>query len=129
MVPYLRSGNYDDAVTLAVGQVAQVIAADANVTLTNQPTPAAEPVPQERHSSGLGKVILLIFLLIFFGGGSIFRMLLGYGLMSSLFGGGGRGWGGGGGFGGGGFGGGGGGGGFGGFGGGGFGGGGAGGSW
>jgi uncharacterized protein len=118
MVPYLRSGNYDDAVTLAVGQVAQVIAADANVTLTNQPTPAAEPVPQERHSSGLGKVILLIFL-----------MVLGYGLMSSLFGGGGRGWGGGGGFGGGGFGGGGGGGGFGGFGGGGFGGGGAGGSW
>jgi uncharacterized protein len=124
MVPYLRSGDYDSAVTLAVGQVAQVIAADAGVTLTNQPMPAAEPEPQERHSPVLGKVILLIFLLIFFGGGSIFRMLLGYGLFSSIFGGGGRGWGGGGGFGGGG-----GGGGFGGFGGGGFGGGGAGGSW
>jgi uncharacterized protein len=129
MVPYLRSGDYDSAVTLAVGQVAQVIAADANVTLTNQPVPAAEPEPQERHSPVLGKVILLIILLIFFGGGSIFRMLLGYGLFSSIFGGGGRGWGGGGfGGGGGGFGGGGGGG-FGGFGGGGFGGGGAGGSW
>ena len=133
MVPYLRANDYDSAVTLVVGQVAQVIAADAGVTLTNQPMPAAQPEPQERHSPVLGKLILLIFLLIFFGGGSIFRMLLGYGLFSSIFGGGGRGWGGGGssGWGGGGFGGGGGGGGggFGGFGGGGFGGGGAGGSW
>jgi uncharacterized protein len=126
MVPYLKSGNYDSAVTLAVGQVAQVIATDAGVTLTNQPMPEAEPEPQEHSSPVLGKVILIIFLLIFFGGGSIFRMLLGYGLLSSIFGGGGRGWGGGGGYGGGG---GGGGGGFGGFGGGGFGGGGAGGSW
>jgi uncharacterized protein len=130
MIPYLRANNYDSAVTLAVGQVAQVIAADAKVTLDNEPMPAEQPVPQERHSPVLGKLILLIFLLIFFGGGSIFRMLLGYGLLSSLMGGGGgRGWGsggfsgGGGGFGGGG------GGGFGGFGGGGFGGGGAGGSW
>ena len=97
MVPYLRSGDYDSAVTLAVGQVAQVIAADAGVTLTNQPMPAAEPEPQHHSSPVLGKVILLIFLLIFFGGGSIFRMLLGYGLFSSIFGGGGRGWGGGGG--------------------------------
>jgi uncharacterized protein len=109
MVPYLRTNDYDSAVTLAVGQMAQVIAADANVSLTNQPVQAAQPEPQERHSPVLGKIILLIFLLIFFGGGSIFRMLLGYGLFSSLLGGGGRGWGG--------------------FGGGGFGGGGAGGSW
>ena len=29
MVPYLRASDYDGAVTLAVGQVAQVIAADA----------------------------------------------------------------------------------------------------
>jgi uncharacterized protein len=129
MVPYLRSGDYDSAVTLAVGQVAQVIATDAHVTLTNQPVPEAQPEPQQRSSPVLGKLILLVFLLLFFGGGSIFRLLLGYGLFSSIFGGGGRGWGGGGYGGGGGFGGGGGGGGFGGFGGGGFGGGGAGGSW
>ena len=128
MVPDLRAGQYDSAVTLAVGQVAQAIAADANVTLNNEPATAAEPVPYRRHSAVLGKLILLILVLMFFGGGSIFRMLLGYGLLSSLFGGGGRGWGGGG-YGGGGFGGDGGGGGFGGFGGGGFGGGGAGGSW
>lgn len=129
MVPYLRSKDYDSAVTLAVGRVAQVIAADANVTLTNEPAVASEPEPQ-RHRGGsvLPKLILIVFLLIFFGGSSLFRMFLGYGLLSSIFGGGsGRGGWGGGGFSGGG--GGGGGGGFGGFGGGGFGGGGAGGSW
>jgi uncharacterized protein len=138
MIPYLRSSDYDSAVTSAVGQVANVIAADANVTLTNEPVlPAAEPAPQRQHGSGIGKVILILILLLLFGGGSIFRMLLGYGLLSSILGGGGRGNWGGGGFGGGGFGGGGGGfgggggggGGFGGFGGGSFGGGGAGGSW
>ena len=130
MIPYLRSSDYDSAITSAVGQVANVIAADANVTLTNEPVPAEAPAPREEHSGGLAKVILIIIVLLFFGGGSIFRMLLGYGLLSSILGGGGRGNWGGGGFGGGGFGGGGGGGGgFGGFGGGSFGGGGAGGSW
>jgi uncharacterized protein len=131
MVPYLRAKDYDSAVSLAVGQVAQVIAADAGVTLENESTPAPAPVETRRHGSVLGKLILLVFVLIFFGGGSLFRLFLGYGLLSSIFGGYGRGWGGGG-YGGGGFGGGGGGGGgggFGGFGGGGFGGGGAGGDW
>jgi uncharacterized protein len=126
MVPQLRAGDYDGAVMLAVGQVAQVIAADANVTLQNQPEEDAQPMVQSRHSAVLGKLILLLFVLIFFGGSSLFRMFLGYGLLSSFFGGGYRGGGyggGGGGFGGGG------GGGFSGFGGGGFGGGGAGGSW
>jgi uncharacterized protein len=130
MVPYLRAADYDSAVTMAVGRLAQVIAADANVSLENQPSPEPEP---RRQGGGL-PIGLIIFILIFMfaGGGSIFRMLLGYGLLSSMLGGGNdRRWGGGSGFGGGGFGGssGGGGGGFGGFGGGGFGGGGAGGSW
>jgi uncharacterized protein len=128
MIPYLRAKDYDSAVTLAVGRVAQVIAVDANVTLTNEPAMASEPEPQVRHGgSVLPKLIIIVFLLIFFGGSSLFRLFLGYGLLSSIFGGGsGRGGWGGGGFSGGG---GGGGGGFGGFGGGGFGGGGAGGSW
>ena len=132
MIPYLRAGDYDSAVTSAVGKVASVIAVDAGVTLENAPMPEAEPEPAVRHGSGIPKLIIILLVLLFFGGGSIFRMLLGYGLLSSLLGGGGRGWGGGGssGWGGGSFGGGGGGGGgFGGFGGGGFGGGGAGGSW
>ncbi|MGA2807179.1 MAG: TPM domain-containing protein [Terracidiphilus sp.] len=127
MVPALRANDFDGAVTLAVGQVAQVIAADAKVSLDDEPAPMARPV---RHGSVPGKLILLVILLIFFGGFHLLRFLLGFGLFSSFFG---RGpWIGGGGFGGGGFGGGGGGsggGGFGGFGGGGFGGGGAGGDW
>jgi uncharacterized protein len=131
MVPALQANDYDGAVTQAVGEVAQVIAADANVTLADQPATAGQPVSYERHSRVIGKLIMLIFLLIFFGGSSIFRLLLGYGLFSSFIGGGFRGGGGfgGGGFGGGGDSGGGGFGGFGGFGGGDTGGGGAGGSW
>jgi uncharacterized protein len=136
MIPDLRSGDYDGAVTLAVGEVAQVIAADAKVTLNEDPSiETHQPV---HHNSGGGGLVLLIILLIFFVGFPLLRALLGWGL---FFGGWGRGgWGGGprmggpfigGGWGGGGFGGSGGGGGFGGFGGGGggFGGGGAGGSW
>jgi len=120
MVPELRAGNYDGAVTLATSQVAQAIADDAKVTLT-QDAQAAAPQPQ-RHGGGFGRLLLLIIILVFFGGFALLRMLFGWGL---FFGG----WGGGGGFGGGG--GGNDGGGFGGFGGdgGGFGGGGAGGSW
>jgi uncharacterized protein len=124
MVPQLKSGDYDGALTEATGAIAQVIAADAHVTLSD-----AEPVVERRqahHSAALGKLIFLVILLLFFGGFSLLRMLFGFGLFFGGFGGGG--WrGGGGGFGDGG----GGGGGFGGFGGdgGGFGGGGAGGSW
>ena len=42
MVPDLKAGDYDGAVTLAVGEVAQVIADDAKITL-NQDEPAAPP--------------------------------------------------------------------------------------
>jgi uncharacterized protein len=123
MVPYLRANDYDSAVTQAVGEVAQVIATDAKVTLDDEPALASQPV---RHGAAMGKLILLIVVLVFFGGFHLLRLLLGFGLFSGWFG---RGpWIGGGGFGGGGDSGGGGGG-FGGFGGGGFGGGGAGGSW
>lgn len=126
MVPDLRANDFDGAVTLAVGQVAQDIAADAHVTLDENeaPSPALDQPVHRQHSAALGKLILLILVLLFFGGSSLLRMLFGFGL---FFGG----WGGGGWRGGGGFGGGGGdsGGGFGGFGGGSFGGGGAGGSW
>jgi uncharacterized protein len=132
MVPLLRANNFDGAVTLAVVDVAQVIAADAGVTLNNEPL---APRPQVvHHHRSIGPVIFIIFLLIFFAGGPLLRLLLGYSLLTSGWRGGGFGggpWMGGGGFGGG-FGGGGGdsgGGGFGGFGGGGFGGGGAGGDW
>jgi len=129
MVPDLRAGDYDGAMTLAVGQIAQVIADDAKVTLSdNSPAPAPTLEPAHR-SSPLGGLIFFLIILFFFGGFSLLRILFG---ASLFFGGWGRGGWGGGGWSGGGFGGGGGGGGgFGGFGGGGggFGGGGAGGSW
>jgi uncharacterized protein len=126
MVPYLRANDYDSAITLAVGDVAQVIAVDAKVTLDEEPVP--QQLAPHHHSTGIGIVhiiIILVVLALFF-----FRILGGLGLFGLW----GMGFlGGGGGFGGGGFGGGrggdSGGGGFGGFGGGGFGGGGAGGSW
>lgn len=132
MVPDLKAGDYDGAVTTAVGEMAQVIADDAHVTLDNAPPPADQPVPQQQPSGGnvLGGIVVMIFVALF-----VFRLLGGLGLFGlwglGLMSGGGRGRGGSGGF----FGGGGmGGGGFGGFGGGGFGGGGfggggAGGSW
>jgi uncharacterized protein len=129
MVPDLRASDYDGAVNLAVGELAQVIAADAKVTLTDdEPAPVVQEPVRHSHSAGVAKLIFILILLVVFGGFNLLRFLFAFG----LFGGG---WGrgpfiGGGGFGGGGFsGGGGGGGGFGGFGGGGFGGGGAGGSW
>jgi uncharacterized protein len=129
MVPDLRAGDYDGAVTAAVGGVAQVIAEDAHVTLDNAPVPAGDLAPQKPPSGAkviegvVIAIVIIFYVLRVFGGFGLFG-LWGLGLMS----GGGRG---GGGFGSGGFGGGGGGGGFGGFGGsgGGFGGGGAGGSW
>jgi uncharacterized protein len=124
MVPDLRANDVDSALTSAVGQIAQVIADDAHVTL-NDNAPAPERAPPVHNGSVIGKLILLILVLVFFGGFSLLRMIFGWGL---FFGGWGGGYGGGG-YGGGGFSGGGGGGGFGGFGGGSFGGGGAGGSW
>jgi uncharacterized protein len=133
MVPELRAKNYDGAIEAAVGQVAQVIATDANVTLSNQ-LPNPPPVQHRQHGSGLVGLIPFILLFLMFGGFGFFRLLFALGILNSALGGrrytgggpfmGGGGWGGGG-FGGGG----GGGGGFGGFGGGSFGGGGAGGSW
>jgi uncharacterized protein len=139
MVPYLRQNDFDNAVLMAVKQVGTVIAEDAKVSLQDEDQEQL-PQPQGHRAAGrghpFGGLVLLIILLIFFGGSWIFRLLFGWGLLSSIFGSGWRGggwgggsWGSGGGWGGGGGGGDSGGGGFGGFGGGGFGGGGAGGDW
>ena len=124
MVPSLRQKDYDGAITGAVQELAQVIAADAHITLEGADQQVVTH-QQRRHGSSLGKLIFILVLLLFFGGFSLLRILFGAGLFFGGMGGGG--WRGGG-FGGGG---GGDGGGFGGFGGGGggFGGGGAGGSW
>jgi uncharacterized protein len=81
MVPLLRANNFDGAVTLAVDDIAQVIAADAGITLNSEPM-APRPPPVHHHSS-IGPFIFLIFLLIFFAGGPLLRLLLGYSILTS----------------------------------------------
>ncbi len=85
MVPELRANDFDGAVTTAVGELAQVIAADAKVTLDDEPAIATTRHPV-RHGLAVGKIILLIIVLVFFGGFHLIRFLLGFGLFSSFFG-------------------------------------------
>ncbi len=60
MVPYLREGNYDAAVTMAIQDVSNVIAQDAGVTLK---TPAENfgPGPQPHPRSALKDILLALF--------------------------------------------------------------------
>jgi uncharacterized protein len=105
MVPYLQRNDYDGAVTVAVQQIAGVIAADAGVTLDTASRTAYAPAPQPRPLTlgevlVLGVVILLvIFLLARFGGSGLLGFLIGMFLGGGGGGGrgGGGGWGGGGG--------------------------------
>ncbi len=126
MVPYLKSGNYDDAVLTAVSQIASVIHADSGTadSATSDQQDASAAAHRHRHSvSPIGlliRIVLILGVLVFLGSRGILGLFLGM-MMGGGFGGGG--------FGGGGFGGGGGDSGFGGFGGGQSGGGGAGGGW
>ncbi len=94
MVPDLQANDYNAAVTLAVNQMAGIIARAAGVTL--QPVAHSPPVQQAQPVS-LGKLLILavigFFLIIFLlrrGGSGILGFLLG------MFFGGGGGWGGGG---------------------------------
>ena len=103
MVPQLKDGEYGAAALGGVQQIANVIAADANVTLAApaQHTYHREPVRQSGgHGFGIGGIIFVIILIFLFtrggrgggGGGGLMWFLLG-----SMLGGGGRGYGGGGG--------------------------------
>lgn len=99
MVPYLRNNDYDNAMMMGVGQLAQVIAADANVTLNDEPVQMQAPV---QHHSSVLQVIKVIFIILFVVGFLILRIVSGFGRMFGFWGGPWMG-GGGGGFGGGGF--------------------------
>ncbi len=97
IVPYLQQNNYDAAVTIAVQQIAGIIAADAGVTLSTGPRRAG-PVRQSRPLT-LGQLVILglillmvIFFLARFGGSGLLGFLIGM-----FMGGGGGGFGGGGG--------------------------------
>jgi uncharacterized protein len=99
VTPALRAGEYGDAALSEVSQVAQVIAADAKITLNDEgPMPAPMARPMRHSGGGAIKLIIIVIVLIFFGGNWLFRLLFGLGLMNSWRGGG---WGGGGGMGGG----------------------------
>ena len=94
-VPFLRQSDYDGAVSLMVTRVADVIAQDAGVHLSNAPRVATPPVPTD--SSDVSSVIIvLLFVLV--GGG----LVVYYGLRKAFNGtgwrGGGGTWGSGGGF-------------------------------
>ena len=72
MVPMLQQGQYGPALLSGEQQMARVIAADANVTLS---TPEPQPVPRRqaaRHRGGgdwIGLVIFVVVFLLFFRGG------------------------------------------------------------
>lgn len=95
MAPYAQQGDYNRAVALGVGQLAQIIAADANVTLTRpmQRQYSQQPQPVAVHLSlwqvvigGLG-ILFVLFILIRTGNVGLIFFLLG----SLMGGGGGRG--------------------------------------
>jgi uncharacterized protein len=91
MVPMLRNNDFDGAMMLAVGQISQIIAKDAGVTLM----PLTRQQRRQPVQLSLGKLLLfgigLILLLIFlarFGGSGLIGFLLGM-FMGGGFGGGG----------------------------------------
>jgi len=101
VVPFLRQRDYDDAAISEVKQVADVIAADANVSLDDEPGPApSRRVPHRGFP--LGGVVFLLIILLFFGGFRFLAFLFGWNLLTGGYRGGpwiggGGGWGGGGG--------------------------------
>jgi uncharacterized protein len=117
MQPYLHTGDYDQAITLGVRELAQVIDADAGITLSpdanGPPVPVAsgETQPQEQSSVPMlvfGGIVLVVIVVLILTGhmGLLFLLLFNIlgGGRGGGFGGGGFGGGeGGGGFGGGGF--------------------------
>jgi uncharacterized protein len=97
MIPALRAGDYNQAITGGVVQIANVIATDAGISVSdaNPDQLQRQPIRREqRHGSAFGlifRIIIIVLVLVFLGA----RGLFGFGL-GMLFGGGGR-WGGGGG--------------------------------
>ena len=100
MVPYLQRGEYGQGLLEGQQQIANVIAADAGVTLAPLQQPVRQPEPQRGRKDWLG--IIVFFVIIFFifrggrGGGWLPWFILGN-MMGGGRRGGGGGWGGGGG--------------------------------
>ena len=69
MVPYLQRGEYGPGLLEAEQQIANVIAADAHVTLAPLPQPVRRPEPQRGRNDWLGIIIFFVILFFIFGGG------------------------------------------------------------
>ena len=96
IVPQLQAGNYNAGISSAVVQVAQIIAADAGVTL--QAAPRRGPPPREVQQISLGQLLIggavllvVFFLLAKFAPSGTIGFLLGMFLGGGFGGGGGRG--------------------------------------
>ena len=64
MVPYLRQGDYGDAIETAAWQLAKYIADDSNVTLSGQPP--MRRVQHRNDGGGIGIFWIIVGLIIFF---------------------------------------------------------------
>jgi len=105
MVPWLQRGEYGQGLLEAQQQVANVIAADAHVTLAPLERPVRRPEPQHGRNDWLGIVVFLVILFFIFRGGRrggagwlpwfILGNMMGSGRRGGGFGGGGGGGGGG----------------------------------
>jgi uncharacterized protein len=101
MNPELEQSEYGPAIQMGTQEIADVIAADAGVTLTRPdqlPPPMPAQAPVQHHFNWIGLIFFVIFVLLMFRGGGGGRggwmwFLLGN-LMGGGFGGGGRGGGG-----------------------------------
>jgi uncharacterized protein len=69
MVPWLQRGEYGQGLLEGEQQIANVIAADAHVTLTPLEHPVRQPAPQHGRNDWLGIVIFFVILFFIFGAG------------------------------------------------------------
>ncbi|HMD77925.1 MAG TPA: TPM domain-containing protein [Terracidiphilus sp.] len=82
MVPELRANDFDAAVILGVDEIAQIIAADAKVTLDEDTSPAP-PVPARQELSLATKILqylVIAFFLLVIPGFFVLRLLVGFGV-------------------------------------------------
>ncbi len=82
MVPGLRANDFDAAVILGVDEIAQIIAADAKVTLDEDASPAP-PAPARLEPSLVTKIVqylVIAFFLLVIPGFFVLRLLVGFGV-------------------------------------------------
>ena len=69
MVPWLQRGEYGQGLLEGEQQIANVIAADAHVTLTQLARPVQQPATQRSRNDWLGIIIFFVIIFFIFRGG------------------------------------------------------------